>query len=337
MNTLVQHLKAKQVVVFAGAGISMGAPANLPSWFELTNLLMQLLWDRLQQVYPIRNVIRDDFMDRFKARRNANQFPPDYQAQIMEDQVGMDYFRSLSSIDTTTYNPTHHTIARLAKHGFLKGLITTNFDTMLGQAFFCQGVNYQAFYDNRGYAALAQQLQQGEPDAVPIIKIHGTATDPASMVDTLKQRLKGRSKVLNNVMRHFLEHYYFLYSGFSGADLHFDPEYMGISKAAPFSPGFTYAYRKGSKVRASIVRLRARYGDKATALEADAVELFETLTKELSLPDLAYDPPRETDHDAVKKKLMRWVDSIAPMKAVNMVNGPRRITRSRNRVTCAYG
>ena len=66
--------------------------------------------------------------------------------------------------------------------------------------------------------------------------------------------------------------------------------------------------------------LIARYGDKATALEADAVELFESLTKELSLPDLAYDAPRETDHDAVKKKLMRWVDSIAPMKAVNMVN-----------------
>lgn len=321
MDRILHYLTNKQLVVFAGAGISMGAPANLPGWFGLNDLLMQTLWDRLQKEYRVSGVIRSDFMDRLKARRDINRFPPDYQAQIMEDQAGIDYFRSLSSVDADVYNPAHHHIARLAKHGYLKGIITTNFDTMLERSFSAMNVPYQSFYDNTGYDALTQLINKDEPGFIPIIKIHGTATDPASMVDTLKQRLKGRSQLLNNLLQHYLERYYFLYTGFSGADLDFDPEYIGIRKAAPVSPGFTYVYRKGSKVRRSINTLMELYGEKTNKLESDADELFEGLATKLSLPAYPYPFGQETPTgNPVQEKLTSWVDSIEPMKAVNMVN-----------------
>ena len=321
MDSMLHYLTSKQLVVFAGAGISMGAPANLPGWFGLNDLLMQTLWDKLQKEYKVSGVIRTGFMEWLKERRDINRFPPDYQAQIMEDQAGLDYFRSLSSVDSNVYNPTHHHIARLAKHGFLQAVITTNFDTMLEQSFSAMNVPHQSFYDNTGYDTLIQLINKDEPGFIPIIKIHGTATDPTSMVDTLKQRLKGRSALLNNLLRHYLERYYFLYAGFSGADLDFDPEYIGIRKAAPVSPGFTYVYRKGSQVRPSIIKLMELYGEKTDKLESDAGELFEGLATILSLPPHPYPFGRETSTESpVKEKLTNWVNSIEPMKAVNMVN-----------------
>jgi NAD-dependent SIR2 family protein deacetylase len=83
MNTeLVQHLRRKNIVVFTGAGISMGEPANMPSWYKLNDILLESLWNKVQKEYKVPQLIREQFMEDLRNARQQNLFSPDYQAQI---------------------------------------------------------------------------------------------------------------------------------------------------------------------------------------------------------------------------------------------------------------
>jgi hypothetical protein len=318
MNDLPHLLTNKQVVIFGGAGLSMGPPASLPGWLGLNDLLMEVLLEKIETEYRAETLIKSKFMSTFTEKRAANRFPPDYQAQIMEDQAGLDYFRSLSAVDSKVYSPIQYATALLAKQGCLRAVVTTNFDTMFEQAFLAVATPYQVLYDEEGYRSLAESLSAAEPDLIPIIKIHGTATEPASMVDTLKQRLKGRSQWLCNALRYYLEHYYFIYCGFSGADLDFDPTYLGIRAAAPMSPGFTFITRPPGGPRESIRKIMEAYGQKAESVSIDAPEFFATILKEMGIPKLL--PVQNPVTETVRDRLVKWVNSIDPLKAVNMVN-----------------
>jgi SIR2-like domain len=322
MEQILRYIKKRKLVIFAGAGVSMGGPANLPSWYALNDMLIDVLWDRVQSHFDISGATRAMFISRFREMRDAqtSRFPPDYQAQIMEEQAGADYFKSLASVDSTIYNETHHHIARLAKEGLVQCIITTNFDTMFENAFRALEVPFEAFYNNEGYKILHERLDLMDLDFVPIIKIHGTASDPSSMVDTLKQRLRDRSKSLNSVLKSYLQSSYFLYSGFSGADFAFDRNYLGIRPAASFSPGFTFAIRPGSKVNSEVSDLLQAYGSKAQLLESSARELFSDIAKSKGVPATPYPFSNFTpESNLVKPKLEQWVSEIDGMKAVNML------------------
>jgi hypothetical protein len=187
---------------------------------------------------PGRFLIDDiDLMAVIDAMRTAGRVPPDYQAQLIEEMCGDRYFRALQSLDVDTINAGHDGIAALAAAGALKAVVTTNFDQLIERALDKRGVNYAVAKDDVGYVKMLQRLAPSrERGPLPVLKIHGSVTDPKSMIDTLKQRKLGRSRNLQQCLD-VLQSGYWVYLGFSAADLETDKSYLGLVAGAARSAG----------------------------------------------------------------------------------------------------
>ena len=302
------------LVIFAGAGCSVGAPASLPGWFDLNDAILEALWDRMTP-YNLPDWIRGDVMDHIKAKRKQYAFPPDYQAQVMVERVGMKYFELLTVVDSDLYNAFHHYTAEGARAGQVTAVVTTNFDRNFERAFAEAGVPFRAFINEADFNA----FERRSSSEIPVIKIHGSCSSPESMVDTRKQRLKGRAKSLEQALASLLREHPFLFAGFSGADLDDNRNYLGLRDAAPFARGFTFLYQPASSVRDSIKELIAAYGaEKASAIEADATAFLEERLRAASIPCSPFVPPNR-ENRPLAERLRERIQALNPMDAANMM------------------
>ena len=91
MSRLEDAAQSRNLVIFAGAGVSAGAPTSLPGWKPLNAAIFRALRKRLET-----GVARRDWllqMESFlESQRAADKFPPDYQAQVIEEMCGVRYF-----------------------------------------------------------------------------------------------------------------------------------------------------------------------------------------------------------------------------------------------------
>ena len=240
-----------ELVVMAGAGVSAGKPSALPAWYAIDAAIAQVLCRRVWslsspaggdgRLVPLGPFLVDgvDLMTVVDAKRTAGRFPPDYQAQLIEEMCGDRYFRALQALDVDTINAGHDGIAALAAAGALKAVVTTNFDRLIERALDKRGVNHVVAKDDVGYVEMLQHLTRRKHGPLPVLKIHGSVTDHLSMIDTLKQRKRGRSQRLEACLNALQSHYW-LYIGFSAADLETDKSYLGLVAGAARSAGATY-------------------------------------------------------------------------------------------------
>lgn len=68
------------------------------------------------------------------AARGADRVPPEYQAQLIEEMCGENYFRGLQSLDVEAYNSAHECIAALAAARAFRVIVTRNFDRLIERA-----------------------------------------------------------------------------------------------------------------------------------------------------------------------------------------------------------
>ena len=302
------------LVIFAGAGCSAGTPASLPGWFDLNDAILEALWDRMEP-YNLPTRVRGIVFDHIKTKRGQYAFPPDYQAQVMVERVGMKYFELLTVVDSDLYNAFHHYTAEGARAGLVKAVVTTNFDQNFERAFDEARVPFRAFINEADFNAFDQR----PPGEIPVIKIHGSCSSPESMVDTRKQRLKGRAKSLEQALASLLREHPFLFAGFSGADLDDNEKYLGLRDAAPFAKGFTFLYQPASSVRDSIKKLIAAYGaEKASAIEVDATAFLE---EKLRADSISYSPfvTPKRENRPLAERLRERIQALNPMDAANMM------------------
>ncbi len=292
----------------------MAPPASLPGWNALNDAILDTLWDRLPQ-YGIKDAWRDKILGAIRGHRDSNQFPPDYQAQLMAERTGIRYFELLSAVDADAYNAIHYYTALLAKTGTIKAVVTTNFDRNFERAFEAASIPYEAYYDEAGFNKLALH---NEAAPMAIIKIHGSCTDPASLIDTRQQRLKGRAKALQTALNQLMQQHQLLFAGFSGADFDDDKNYLGFWDAAPTGKGFTYLNRPGSDIRPGMQAIIDQYGHKATTQTIDAATWFE---QQLQTTRTPFQPFTGGDQPAtpIREKLQEKVATLEPMDAINML------------------
>lgn len=303
------------VVIFAGAGCSMAPPSSLPGWNKLNDAILETLWDRMEQ-FGIRTRFREQLLTAIRQKREENTFPPDYQAQRMVERAGIRYFELLSAVDTDTYNAVQYYTAGLAKAGLIKAVVTTNFDQNFERAFAANGIAYQAWFDEAGFNTMAARPPS---NAIPIIKIHGCCSSPASMVDTRKQRLKGRARALQDALLKLLEQHHFIFCGFSGQDFDDNRNYLGLRDAAPTAKGFTYTYMPGSQVRESMQEVIGVYGKgKAQAIAYDPAQLLDEMVQATGQ---AFQPFAAEDHvnKPIADRLREKSALLEPMDAINML------------------
>lgn len=303
----------EEYIIFAGAGVSMAPPTSLPGWNALNDAILDTLWDMLPQ-YGIKDTWREKILGSIRQHRDANQFPPDYQAQLMAERAGIRYFELLSAVDADAYNAIHYYTALLARTGTIKAVITTNFDRNFERAFEAVDVPYEAYYDEAGFNKLANN----NAGPVAIIKIHGSCTAPASLIDTRQQRLKGRAKALQTALGQLMHQHPLIFAGFSGADFDDDKNYLGFWDAATNAKGFTYLNRPGSEIRPGMQAIIDQYGHKANAQTIDAATWFE---QQLQAAGTTFQPfaPGAQPTTPIREKLQAKVAALEPMDAINML------------------
>lgn len=317
---IAERARESGLLVFAGAGVSMVAPSSLPNWYQFNEAVLGALADEVK-AYSKPQLGEWIFSDLIERRNKTTQFAPDYMADVIAEEVGMDYFTVVQALDAPDTNACHETVASLAKAGFVRAVVTTNFDRLFERAFDRAGVMYRVFASSAEFTAL-QELLSSDTDTGPlIVKVHGTVTDPDSMVDTMSQRLVGRPAALEAALATLYAKHHVLFLGFSGADLDYDPEYLGLRAAAKQNKGFTYLAR--DKARASVEDLRAAWGDDAIVVPGALPEWVQRLAAELGVNTDGTPPSATPPVDRlaeVKKRAGEWASTLGRLQNVNILS-----------------
>ncbi|MEA2000381.1 MAG: SIR2 family protein [Actinomycetota bacterium] len=317
---LVEAARSGTLVVFAGAGVSAGEPSSLPSWYTLNEMIAEQLLDRSEDAFE--GYLRADALKpafgSIGAAREEQRFPPEYQAQLVEEMAGSQYFDALTSLDVDTFNEAHSGIAALAAAGCLAAVVTTNFDRLIEHALDAQGVPYLAAKADASYEAAAERFESGD-GPLTILKVHGCVSEPPSLVDTLKQRRLGRAASVDRCIDALAE-YYFAFVGFSASDLDGDPEYLDLVPNAGQSVGATYVVWPGAVTGADPTLgsgariLMDAYGERGSI----AVEEAATFLSEILLqtghppPTLIPTAGSQSTVDRVHSSLSSWANSLTP-------------------------
>jgi NAD-dependent SIR2 family protein deacetylase len=307
-------------VVFVGAGASAMPPSNLPTWNEFNSLLLESLSKRLA-AYSRNRQPTDEMLALFRSRRDDTRFfAPDFQAQLIEEEVGQDYFRVWQSLETEVYGPVHGGLAELASRGKLAAVITTNFDRLIEKALHEKGQAFEVFHDEKSFVRLPA-IVDANPSILLVIKIHGSIEDPDSLVDTLKQRIVGRSEPLMEAIQVLLGKAPWLFLGFSGADFSYDSHYLGILDAAEMARGFVFLHREGAMVQEGVELLAQAYGaEKASIVSGDLKSwLAETFALSGNSVSSNNAPDEKETKERVSAMIQQWVNDLGPMATVNIL------------------
>jgi hypothetical protein len=316
MDKILDHARKGKVIVLAGAGVSAGRPSSLPGWKPLNQAIIESLSSRLETALGWGPSRLGEWNEQVVEMLNSDRFPPEYQAQLIEEMCGERYFRALQALDVDVSNSGHRGIAALASAGALKAIVTTNFDRLIEKELARQGVAYEVAYDDQGFESLEERLGGETLRGIPLIKIHGCASAHLSMIDTLKQRQRGRSRYLQGCLD-ALGPDYWLYLGFSAADLESDDNYLGLIDRAKRSEGGTYLARPAShQLRKGAQMLMNAHGQRGSVEQASIEEYLPKLCGRLGAEMIADESAEdEAGLEQFRLKLKAWSDGLSPAAA----------------------
>lgn len=334
MRTLVKNIDKHGLVLFLGAGTSMIPPSSLPSWYQFNDLILEALTKRVAD-YTGHESYAKEVLATLTSRRDTTEFfCPDYQAQLIEEECGEDYFRVLQALNTNEFNSIHAGITELARGNKLTAIVTTNFDRLIERALLAAGVGFQVYFDTAGFESLAESLNK--PAApLTVVKVHGSVESPASMVDTLRQRLAKRPEALENALITLLQRHYWLFMGFSGSDLNYDPNYLGFRDGADTAVGFTFLVRTGTSPREAVLELIESYHPKADIVQGELPPWFDELLETLGvmLPERPSELQQVNHLPKLRQRVESWVDSLGDISVVNILAA---LLRSSGRENIAF-
>ncbi|MCE0722793.1 DUF4020 domain-containing protein [Legionella resiliens] len=190
---VIEALKHNRLVVFAGAGVSMGKPANLPCFYELA-----------------RQIARGTGLE---PQSNGNDLDYFLGNLGIDDLVIRNRASELTTIDENKFTPLHTAIVKLFKRPTDVRIVTTNFDLLFQFA-------ATAIWANPPQIYTAPALPLGH-DFEGIVDIHGSRRFPKSIV--LTDRDFGKAYLTEGWARRFLvslfENYIVLFIGYSHNDI----------------------------------------------------------------------------------------------------------------------
>ena len=259
------------LVIFCGAGVSMVEPTCLPSWWQMNEQVVLAL---SSQIVPFSGEkMAADFAKQINTRRNNKRFPPEFQAEIISKHYGSSYFKVLKCLDGNEPNVVHLGIAELARSGYVRAIITSNFDRLLEIAFKNLEVPLKVHYQTQHFESLANELEKPSSKSTncQLLKLHGSVEDHNTLVDTLAQRMRGLSPAICSCLRHLLKNHYWLFLGYSGSDLEGNPQYLCLQSEVKNAKGFSWLIRESSKDEPieAVRKLSKLYGSCAEIIRGD--------------------------------------------------------------------
>ena len=324
---LLAAARDSRLVIFAGAGISMGAPTNLPSWRDVNRIVVRSL--AASAASAVGEPLAARAADMILARHEQKKLPPEYQAQVLAEFLHDRYFEVLRHLDSDHPNPTHLAIAWLARLGYVRAVITTNFDRVLEAAFAATGTSLHRCFQPEDFRALASDLTRLDKKDGPchLLKLHGSVDDPATLIDTLAQRKRGFAAPVMDCVRHLLQSYHWLFLGFSGLDLEAERNYLALEQEAERAVGFTwFVYEKtepkpATEPTPAVVRLKNIYGERGGLVYGSLPEWLLDFADSLSAEPRAWIDQHtrsapavddKTNTVALEKAASKWAADLTP-------------------------
>lgn len=253
----------------------------------MNRLVVAALRDRVAEL--VGSARASTLAEAITTRQGTNRFPPEYQAEVIVRRLRDSYFTVLQCLDSDTPNDVHLGIAAMAKARRILAVLTTNFDRALEAAFRKLDVPYDVNSHSAEFRTLADRFRDGGSDGpCPILKLHGSAEDPATLVDTLSQRKRGFPREVADCVRHLLRFGHWLFLGYSGADLMADENYLFLKPDAAEAKGFTWLLRTNTEPVPALSAIRAIYGNRAEIVHSELPGWL----AEFSEPLLPESPPR---------------------------------------------
>ena len=152
-NEIIEAIQNDSLVVFAGAGVSMGSPTNLPNFLDLAKMIAE----------GTGKEIGEDHCDVFLGNLKAENIDVNKRAA------------EILSGNCEKHNGMHEAIVDLFKEPEKCRIVTTNYDRMLEQVFEERSVDVSVYN--------APALPLGN-DFKGIVHVHGNISDPQYMVVT---------------------------------------------------------------------------------------------------------------------------------------------------------
>lgn len=255
---IVDLLKKRQLVFFVGAGISMAPPSNLPAAGNLRDMVTQAVCERSK-------VTRGCY-DRIRSKN----LPLEVVFQMIYDRIGDHFFDCLDVLDDGKPNDNHRFLAKAAKDGHVKAIITTNFDHLIEDAMTDPEIGLEHGRDFRVYADERSFIPR--EDVIEIFKIHGTIDDRSTIITTLQQVGKGLSLNKAETLEYFLRNYFIIFVGYGGNDLDIYPKILSTE-----SKGIFWVFRPGDR-NEEVEKLLTESNRK---IERDLNQLFWDLWREM--------------------------------------------------------
>ena len=226
-RTFLEH----RAVLFCGAGISVEAPATLPEWKTLRDETIKAVAGADEALVATLPALLQNSVDGGIGQALA----PELVATIVRSVVP-DYFQSLRILDHDQPNRNHTLIARLAKAGLLRYVLSTNFDQLIETAFRQEGVELRTLRSDDDFATF--DLAEADTGPTVLLKLHGCISNPDTIVATVEQEAVGLSPQKAAVVRSLWNAQTGLFWGYSGADLKLDVDYLKLLTTAATAKGF---------------------------------------------------------------------------------------------------
>ena len=321
IEKLLAAARESRLVIFAGAGVSVGAPTNLPSWSDVNRLVVRSLASAAAPA--VSEPLATKAAELILARHEQEKLPPEYQAQVLAEFLHGRYFEVLRHLDSDRPNPTHLAIAWLARLGCVRAIITTNFDRVIEAAFAAVGAPLEPCFQPVHFVALANNLARldNANGTCHLLKLHGSVDDPATLIDTLAQRKQGLAMPVMDCVRHLLHSFHWLFLGFSGLDLQAERNYLALEPEAERAAGFTWFVRAKTQPKPAVVRLVKLYGARGRLVEGNLPEWLVDFASFLSpKPRIWIDnymrnsPPGDAQANtlALEEGATKWAADLTP-------------------------
>lgn len=248
----------RTLAVFCGAGVSALAPSCLPDWRGFNQAVLQEAKTlALEELPQLDAAIRAAIDELSVTKVNLVAFSD----ELVTRFAGDSWFPVLEVLDSDRPNANHYALADLAAAGTLHAIVTTNFDTLIERAFRERGVPLSIYVRPEDYS------DGPRPATCALYKIHGSTKDAATLVDTASQKLRGLPLVVRARLCDLMRQFHFLFLGFSGADLAFSDDYLGVQAAVRESGGITWVMRPGQTPDEAVTKLIHEGGSRATVRE----------------------------------------------------------------------
>ncbi len=268
ISKVVDLLRGRKLVLFLGSAISLFAPSSLPIGCSMRRTILE----SLARPHPDLGKYVDEIEE--------PGLNPELVYQLIYNRMGARFFETHRILNVSQFNSNHALLADLARAGYLKTILTTNFDCLIERALVDRGLardrDFTVYYDDEGFSRF---LENSDRERVSVVKLHGSIEDEQSIVAVLEQTGRGLSLNQADILNEVFTNNHVLLVGYSGNDLDIYPKLSSMSGTAC---GLLWNYN--DELPHTVGELSKSFGDRLTPLKMDLRELFERLANQVQIP-----------------------------------------------------